>query len=265
MGLPVSTIDAITTLGRRNKKEDCANTLITLLKGCYLQCEEDYKHTSTNKRFSTGKLEKKIFIMLADICHWENGNDNAKQAGDIMIMLGYMSYKERPNRFRQKVENEKKKRNGKLQHRRRRVPVRRVQCDDFISEESYSDNEPISEPDIKSESDVMESSFSDSPSTSSVEVFNDGVVGFTDNNSPTNVFSEAAFTEYPMDDIRYVLPYEENEESFKQFQSSYNKDSLFPIIASDSCGYDDELLAGLSQPLNENIQEDQYSSCFFDW
>ena len=217
MELPVAIIDAIITLGRRNMKEDCANSLIMFLKEHYLQCGEDYKRTSTNERYSTGKLEKKIFIKLADICHWENGNDNAKQAGDIMIMLGYMSYKERPNRFRQKVENgKKKKRNGKLQRRRRRTGKRRFRYDISSSEESYSDYERISEPDVKSESDNRENPFFDIPSPSNVEVFNDVVVGFTDN-SLTNVFSDPVFREYPMDDFPRMFSVESEMQDFQGY------------------------------------------------
>ena len=218
MELPVAIIDAIITLGRRNMKEDCANSLIMFLKEHYLQCGEDYKRTSTNERYSTGKLEKKIFIKLADICHWENGNDNAKQAGDIMIMLGYMSYKERPNRFRQKVENgKKKKRNGKLQRRYRRARTRRFRYDISSSEESYSDYERISEPDVQSESDIRENPFCDIASPSSVEVFNDVVVGFTDNNSLTNVFSDPVFREYPMDDFPRMFSVESEMQDFQGY------------------------------------------------
>ena len=134
-----------------------------------------------------------------------------------MIMLGYMSYKERPNRFRQKVENgKKKKRNGKLQRRRRRTGKRRFRYDISSSEESYSDYERISEPDVKSESDNRENPFFDIPSPSNVEVFNDVVVGFTDN-SLTNVFSDPVFREYPMDDFPRMFSVESEMQDFQGY------------------------------------------------
>lgn len=264
MELPVAIRDAVTTLGRRNKREACAESLITLLKGCYLQCEDDYKRTSTKQRFSTGKLEKKIFLLLADICQWENGNENAKQAGEIMTMLGYASYKLKPNRFRQKVENEKKKRNGKCQHRRRSAQARRVRNDDYLSDESYSDNETYYEPETNSGSGFENcNSLAVSPLIGGECDF--PVVGFADDNSPTEVFADPIFASVPMYEPPRNLTSEELEvEYLKQFQSYDNKDAVFPILPIDDYGYDDDLIDGLSQPLNDNSQEDQYPTWFFD-
>ena len=62
-----------------------------------------------------------------------------------------------------------------------------------------------------------------------------------------------------------ILTSEELEvEYLKQFQPYDNKDAVFPILPIDDYGYDDDLIDGLSQPLNDNSQEDQYPTWFFD-
>lgn len=70
---------------------------------------KDYGSTSHEKRYSTGKLEGELFLKLAGICNFKNRDDNAREASDIFRLLGYESYKQKPNRFRQKIENYKKK------------------------------------------------------------------------------------------------------------------------------------------------------------
>lgn len=105
---------------------------------------EDYKSTSQKDRYSTGKLEKRIFIHLAELCKWNNGNENAKMASSILTELGYLSYQKKEKRFRQKVENEKKKmknnERGKstARYMKDKSSVKSFRDDDL--EDSYSEN-----------------------------------------------------------------------------------------------------------------------------
>ena len=83
--------------------------VISFIDQNYTKFAEDYQSTSQKDRYSTGKLERRLFLLLADLCNWNNGNDNALCASIILSDLGYHSYKMKEKRFRQKVENEKKK------------------------------------------------------------------------------------------------------------------------------------------------------------
>lgn len=110
----------------------------------YNQFAVDYERTSQKDRFSTGKLERKIFMYLAEMCKWNNANNNAKNASAILDELGYHSYQTREKRFRQKVENEKKKKKRKRETRTKgerkaysRVSSRVYTKDDS---ESFSDS-----------------------------------------------------------------------------------------------------------------------------
>ena len=69
----------------------------------------DYDSTSQRKRYSSGRLEKKLYQFLARITKWSTKRDVCKSCSRIMIMLGYNSYKLNEKRYKQKVENEKKK------------------------------------------------------------------------------------------------------------------------------------------------------------
>ena len=122
---------------------------------------KDYGGTSHNARYSTGKLEGELFLKLASICNFKNRDDNAKEASDIFRLLGYESYKQKPNRFRQKIENYKKKLKSKSgrsstarairRPTRRRVVVEKTvsvpsspEVDESYTRSSLSDTESIS-------------------------------------------------------------------------------------------------------------------------
>lgn len=126
--------------GTTSKSED----VLKFIQANLNKFAEDYKSTSQKDRFSTGKLEKRIFIYLAELCKWNNGNENARIASAILTELGYHSYQKKEKRFRQKVENEKKKmknsERGKSSARYLKVKslVKPFKDDDF--EDSYSEN-----------------------------------------------------------------------------------------------------------------------------
>ena len=95
-------------LGEKNGTGNLVDDTMEFIQNNLNKFQSDYNNTSRKLRLSTGKLEASLFQQLAAICQYENGNDNAKIASEIMVQIGYNSYAERPNRFRQKVENYKK-------------------------------------------------------------------------------------------------------------------------------------------------------------
>lgn len=131
-------------LGEKNGTGNLVDDTVEFIQNNFNKFQSDYNNTSRKQRLSTGKLEADLFRQLAAICHYENGNDNAKIASEIMVQIGYNSYAERPNRFRQKVENYKKtikqgKKRGKY-FKSRRFRRSRVEKDCYSSCNSdYSD------------------------------------------------------------------------------------------------------------------------------
>ena len=109
MPVDIDSINSIIeALGKRNSTKNFIQHLVNYIMRHQNEFEVDYESTSREDRFSTGKLEKEVFLMLANICRYSNANGNAAQASDVMIRLGYYSYQHNPKRFRQKIENLKK-------------------------------------------------------------------------------------------------------------------------------------------------------------
>lgn len=271
MEVPKSIADAIVALGRRNKTEARASELLKWLRGTYRQCEDDYTKTSTIKRYSTGKLEKKIFLYLADICQWENGNDNARQAGDIMIMLGYKSYQVRPHRFRQKVENEKKKKGGKSGYRGkawRHRPRARPRADS--SDDYCSDMDTVSETESNSSaSSQCEPNNALAPLPVSVPEPIPTPVGFSMISASISEATAFPVISYPAESSRLdaldgFLLTSAFAEELTEVQLFNNKDSVFSAACLNDIGYDDELLAGLIQPLNNHADDDTIPAWSYD-
>ena len=95
----------VNELGEKNGTLDAARELTSYLEKNGDQCKEDYAKTSRDQRYSSGKIEKVIFKLLAKVVNKQNKNGNALKASRIMSLLGYNSYTERSHRFRQKMEN----------------------------------------------------------------------------------------------------------------------------------------------------------------
>ena len=77
---------------------------------------EDFSRSSRKKRYSTppGSLERELVLLLADLVKWSCDKDNLPLVNNLMYLLGYLSYDSKPLRFRQKIENMKKKVRGEL-------------------------------------------------------------------------------------------------------------------------------------------------------
>lgn len=144
-------LNKITQLARVNGTTGLLQEVLDYVDKNYEDFAEDYKCTSQKDRYSTGKLEKKLFTYLADLCKWTNANDNAKCASSILAEVGYHSYKAKEKRFRQKVENEKKKKkkgakSRTTRHIRKRVSPTIIKRSEM--EDSYSENEDLEDRDV---------------------------------------------------------------------------------------------------------------------
>ena len=71
----------------------------------------DFESTSTI-RYPTGRIERDLFKLIANVCDWKTNKDNMRIASQIMILCGYHSY-EKENRFNQKIQNILKKEKNK--------------------------------------------------------------------------------------------------------------------------------------------------------
>ena len=133
-------------LGKRNDTLELSRSLIEYIERNQAEFQNDYSHTCKEQRFSSGKVEKQVFLKLADICKRQNGNGNAAQASRVMILLGYDSYRINPQRFRQKIENLKKmekakKKSHRDSRRSSQVRTRKARKDSESSEFQNSSNE----------------------------------------------------------------------------------------------------------------------------
>ena len=77
---------------------------------CLNDFHNDYSSTCTTERFSTGRLEKYLVDQLFLLVNWSCTANNVALVTELMILLGYESYEKKKSRFRQKMENELKKR-----------------------------------------------------------------------------------------------------------------------------------------------------------
>lgn len=149
---------------------------------------KDYASTSHEKRYSTGKLEGELFLKLASLCNFKNRDDNAREASDMFRLLGYESYKQNPKRFRQKIENYKKKQkslkgkytpntHARKTTRRRELKERALsvasssEVDDNYSPSVSSDTETIST--NSREESITTKPFTESPKDESTELIKD--------------------------------------------------------------------------------------------
>ena len=73
----------------------------------------DFKSTPTI-RYPTGRIERVLFKLIANVCDWKTNKDYMRTASQIMILCGYHSYEKNKNRFKQKIENMKKKNKKKI-------------------------------------------------------------------------------------------------------------------------------------------------------
>ena len=105
---PQSIESAVLNLGNENDTVNLAHALVSLLKRCHIYLRDEYLQTSKKKRTSYGKYELQLFYCLAYISRWTERKDVCKQCSWIMNALGYESYSINEERYKQKVENEKK-------------------------------------------------------------------------------------------------------------------------------------------------------------
>ena len=145
-------VDILHRLGQRNSTLDLVQELEVYLHKNGDRCIEDYDNTCKEQRFSSGKYEKEIFSYLAAICKKQNGNGNAADASRVMILLGYESYRTKPKRFRQKIENMKKKDRNNTKKRSGRST--RHSDSDYPSDSEVTSSDGANEVVVKSISEI---------------------------------------------------------------------------------------------------------------
>ena len=155
-------------LGEKNGTLDATRELASYIEKNGHLCKEDYESTSRDQRYSSGKIEKVIFKLLARVVNKQNKNGNAQKASRIMYLLGYKSYMERSHRFRQKMENllksERKKQRKDTEKKQKKDTEkgsrRHTKCKPSV--QSTTDSEPYSE----GKEDLVSSAESSVPSPS---------------------------------------------------------------------------------------------------
>ena len=94
--------------GTERKVEELTSLVIKHKRNEYvLECASTMKN---KKRWIVGKLEMQIRIKLAEIIDWSNDKGKGKKAAEVMILLGYISYSKKKDRWEHFIENELKKR-----------------------------------------------------------------------------------------------------------------------------------------------------------
>lgn len=101
--------DIIAKLEEKNKT-DGSEVRRFIDKNGFASFAEDFLKSSRKTRFSTPprSLEKELVFLLADLINW-SCDGNLMLINNLMYLLGYLSYDSKPLRFRQKIENMKKK------------------------------------------------------------------------------------------------------------------------------------------------------------
>ena len=101
----------INDLAKRTGKWDIANQLLDVIQKRTIEenkkeCTETMK---SNCRYSVGTYEAIYRNLLAELIGWNNRGRKGRDAEQIMISLGYSSYKLRKGRWGRFIENKKRK------------------------------------------------------------------------------------------------------------------------------------------------------------
>lgn len=91
----------------------------------YKKFPGEYKMNSHSRRNTTGTFEKTLVTYLIKICCYKCSLTNCQMASQILVLLGYDSYRLMTHRFRQKVENylrKERKEGGKVPPSTRAFP-----------------------------------------------------------------------------------------------------------------------------------------------
>ena len=106
--------ERVDTLASKEHTETEARIAKRFVEENWAKFPSDYENTSRNQRCSSGKVENELFNHIAGLCKWKTNKEYMKIASQIMILCGYNSYKKNKNRFKQKIENMKKKNKKKI-------------------------------------------------------------------------------------------------------------------------------------------------------
>ena len=98
----------INLLAQLNDSHYIKDKAVFFIENHFTEFKNDYNSTRRGLRWTTGKLERELFILIGKLCRGSNRGKNSKYGRSIMIECGYTSYKSKEKRFVQKMENYKK-------------------------------------------------------------------------------------------------------------------------------------------------------------
>ena len=101
--------ELINSLASINNTKHEAEQAKKFVKENWDEFRRDFESTSTKERYSTGRIERVLFRLIANVCDWKTNKDYMRIASQIMILCGYHSYEKKKNRFKQKIQNILKK------------------------------------------------------------------------------------------------------------------------------------------------------------
>ena len=102
-------INSLASINNTNQEAEQAKMFV---EENWYEFRRDFESTSKKKRYSTGRIERVLFKLIANVCDWKTNEDYMRTASQIMILCGYHSY-EKENRFNQKIQNILKKEKNK--------------------------------------------------------------------------------------------------------------------------------------------------------
>ena len=260
--------ERVDTLASKERTENEAWIVKCFVKENWARFPSDYENTSRNQRYSSGKVENELFNHIAGLCKWKTNMEYMKIANQIMIYCGYDSYKKNKNRFKQKIENNKKKnkmrikmrnmtiiriiirtniRNINEKERKRLQLIKRSNSEEkrtiVFSNKDGSDQQMMNQDDNNhSENDTDEN-----------------VVGRDDqlhNNQHSNINNNEnplpQLTDNPSENNT------DNEQIREQENSVNNNEQMWDILCPDSLD-----LSALRNPVKPTYQHDQYDNIIF--
>ena len=136
----------IASLAMRNNSLDKGAAFIKFLNNHNQNAFLNDRQTDKKKRYAYTPLEIQLTTNLFDICNYHCKSNNVEDAIEIFCILGYTYYRERKLRFRQRMENERKKR-GKKHNKRSSVGKHGRQGRKKLSREDTDIDLEISETD----------------------------------------------------------------------------------------------------------------------
>ena len=137
--------ELINSLASINNTKHEAEQAKMFVKENWDEFRRDFESISTI-RYPTGRIERDLFKLIANVCDWKIYKDYMRIASQIMILCGYHSY-EKENRFKQKIQNilkKEKSRSCKIEGKKRKRTNKKKEIESDISVSINQDIKGIS-------------------------------------------------------------------------------------------------------------------------